>query len=266
MKNFKFILMILFLLFISNLLRINNSKPKLIISKEQHSYNFDTSLLKIFSLGQNRLIADFLWITTLINGDLEHVEKEKKSWMYYRFLTISELSPYFYENYLYGGIYLSVIKDDIRGAKTIYEKGLLYYPNDFWINYNSAFNDFFELGLKKDAILKYKKVLNLPEAKVHSRYLPSLVARLEADTGGIEEAFIMLYSNYLSTSEGAFKDKLHTNLYSLKAEIDLGCLNSLKKNCKMIDFDGKEYLKIKGKYKASKGWKKFRTYKKRGTN
>ena len=49
------------------------------------------------------------------------------------------------------------------------------------------------------------------------------------------------------------------NLYALKSEIDLKCLNSQGSNCDKVDFDGNYYLLApNGIYYASKKWKNSR--------
>ncbi|PIK14473.1 hypothetical protein [Halobacteriovorax sp. JY17] len=198
----------------------------------------------------------------MLEGDTERV-KDGNSWMYYRFKSISSLEPLFYENYVYGGVYLSIIKDDVEGAADIYNLGLKYYKNDFWLNYNGAFNDYFELQDQESALKKYKVALKSPEAKNHSKYLPSLVSRIQAESGGLKEAFIILINHYNNTPKGSLRKKLKENLYGLKAEIDLDCLNNYMSNCEKVDFNGLPYLLKDGKYKAQQEWKKFRPKKRR---
>lgn len=262
MNKYFSIFIILTFLTISNFVNSKISFPKLKTSKEKNSYNFDNSLIRIFSIGQKRIISDLLWVNTLLMGDEERVD-DKNSWMFHRFITISKLEPMFYENYKYGGLYLSVIKDDVNGAKELYDLGLKSYPNDFWLNYNAAFNDYFELGNIEDALKKFKICLQSPIAKNHAEYLPSLIARIEASTGGLNEAFVILLNHYNNTPEGLLKERLYENVYALKSEIDLDCLNSGATNCHKKDFDGVNYLLKNGRYSSIKKWDIFRPKKRR---
>ncbi len=262
MKKYITLIIIPTFLIISNVLKDNIRLPALNISREERSLNFNQSLVNIFSVGQKRLVSSLFWIHTMLESDIERV-RDGNSWMYYRFKTISSLDPFFYQNYLYGGLYLSIIKDDVIGAADIYNLGLQEYKNDFWLNYNSAFNDYFELGNKESALRKYKVALNSPEAKPHSRYLPGLISRIQAETGGLEEAFTLLLNHYNNTPRGKLKDRLKDNLYSLKAEIDLNCLNDQKENCQSVDLDGNKYIKIDNKFRAVKVWKKYRPSKRK---
>lgn len=125
--------------------------PIIVLNKQNTALNVNKNLLLFFNIGNKRLISDLLWVQTLLESDEEHYGKnDLNSWMYLRFLSISLLDPLFFENYMYGGLYLSIVKDDVLGAAEIFEKGLIYYPDNYNLNYYAGFNYYFELGdLKK---------------------------------------------------------------------------------------------------------------------
>ena len=245
------------LFIISHFLDIYLAKPKIRLSREDTSYTLNTTGLKLVSMGSRRLVSSLLWTSTLLFSDTEHVKDEKNSWMFYRFKTISELEPEFYPNYLFGGIYLSIIKDDLLGAKYIYEKGLDHFPNDFKLVYNSAFNYLYELGDIKSALPLYRKLISMPESQ-KLRWLPSLVAKLERNQYDSKAAFQVLYETYKNAKDEFFKQRLHNILYSLKAEIDLNCLNShIDKVCSYVDFDGESYQVKDGFYRSNRPLEKL---------
>lgn len=231
-------------------------KPNINISQEIRSYTFNKNFLDTFSLGNRRLVSSFLWTKTLIESDIEHVN-DKKSWMYYRFDTISHLDPFFYENYLFGGIYLSIIKDDLTGAADIYEKGLLHYPTDYRLLYNAAFNYYFEMGNKEKALEKYNLLLHHPYAK-NFKILPRLIATISNDSEDKELGFQLLLESYLKMDEGILKERTHQSLYALRSEIDLNCLNKKGTNCKRYDLNGKPYFYEDGIWKAESFYKKLK--------
>ncbi|MGZ3810010.1 MAG: hypothetical protein ACXVCE_18140, partial [Bacteriovorax sp.] len=77
---------------------INNEKPLMFISKQDQSINVNTSLITYVNLGLKRLISSSLWISTIIESDIEHYKKKDlNSWMFLRFNSIAELEPDFYE-------------------------------------------------------------------------------------------------------------------------------------------------------------------------
>jgi len=252
------------LLVIANNIQSKLKKPIVRVSKQQTAVNIDSKVLSIISVGNQRLFSSLLWIQTLIESDIEHYKsKNLNSWMYLRFKTIADLTPLFYENYLYGGQYLSIIKDDDIGAKKIYQRGLKYYPDDYYLNYNTAFHYYYELYDLNNALKIYDKIKFSPEAP---KFLPSLVARMKSQEGDLTEALELLLTTNNSTPENSpLKERLQQSIYSLRAEIDLNCLNKFFKNCNKKDFDGIPYKwsqKTKS-YHAVKAWKPFRPYQKK---
>ena len=117
------LLSILFFLIYSWNLKKNNPRPIIKVSEQNSQINFNKNALKVLSLGQARLISSIIWVQTLMESDLEHYKNnDLNSWMYLRFDSITQLDPLFYEAYLWGGIYLSIVKDDAYGAKSLYQK------------------------------------------------------------------------------------------------------------------------------------------------
>lgn len=244
-----------------NILYTSAKKPKLIIDPQKEVVNINPNLMKIISVGESRMIASFLWVTTLLRSDLKHYEKnDYNNWMFLRLKLITNLSPSFYEAYLYGGIYLSIIKDDDLGAKYIYDKGVEKFPNDNKLLFNSGFHHFSELSDYKAASLLLERAL---QNGAKQPFLPTLVARLKSGDGNLLDALNLLENTLQSTPAGTpIYSKITSALYAINAEIDLECLNSGKSHCKRIDYLGNFYLRKSGKYLAVKKWRKFRIKKK----
>ena len=235
----------------------NGKKPALSITQQKKAINLESNFLKITSVGHRRLISSFLWIETLLNSDLNHYEEgDLKDWMYLRFNTITDLDPYFYEAYLYGGIYLSIIKDDERAASKIYSKGMIAFPNDFYLLLNASFHYYYELNDIDKSLELLSKIYDHPKAP---SYLPSLYARLKSTKGDLKSALALVYSFYQNAPEdSAVKNSYAHKAYAIKAEIDLNCLNKNLDNCEKVDFFGKPYLKEDGKFYAQEEWKPFK--------
>jgi tetratricopeptide (TPR) repeat protein len=240
-----------------NLLYIATKKPKLIINLQKEIVNINPDFVKVVSLGQNRLISSFLWISTLLRADLKHYDKnDYNSWMFLRLKLITSLSPMFYETYLYGGIYLSIIKDDDLGAKYIYDKGIEIYPKDHRLLYNSGFHHFSELSDYPMAITLFQKALD--NGATHP-VLPTLIARLKAGEGNMEDAKILLINTLKTTPKESFiYQRITFAIYAITAEMDLNCLNNQGTACNKYDYNGKKYIKKNGIYKSSIEWQKFR--------
>lgn len=264
-KSIKFIFQIfaiLILLSISFWFKQKYKFPKITITKQHSSINLNPQFFKVFSLGLQRLYSSVLWVITLGDSDLEHYkEQDLNSWMYLRFNTITNIEPLFLEVYNFGGLYLSIIKDDDVGAKKIFDKGLLLYPKDKDLLFYSAYHYHFELADIKQAISLYERLVPIPGSR---KNLPSLISKLKADLGDISSALLTIREALKSKNlHPAMRKKFETNGYALKAEIDLTCLNNKNTNCDMIDFFGTPYEKGPDKkFRAKQTWKPLKSFKK----
>lgn len=236
------IIILIILLVISGIININTQKPVIAIDKQQSAVNLNNNFINVFDLGQKRLISSLLWITTLIESDIEHYGgKDLKSWLYLRFNTIAYIDPLFLMNYQFGGLYLSIVKDDLIGAEDIFLKGLKQYPNDYKLNYNLGFLYAIEQSYYKKAIPYLEKVKDDPRAP---RFLESLIIKVKHEvTNNRELSLKLLEDLYKKTEAQAIKDKIFVEMYQLKALIDLECLNGPRKNCDKYDLNQQPYLK-----------------------
>jgi tetratricopeptide (TPR) repeat protein len=260
------ILSCLFILIVHYQLNSRIERPILSPSLQESALNFNEQLVQIFSVGQKRLLSSLLWVHTLMISDTEHYDGESlRSWMFLRFNLITKLDPRFYEAYLYGGLYLSVVKDDTEGAKVLYEKGLKIYPEDFWLRFYNGYNYYYEIGDHAKAIENFEIAANHPEVHLRVAFLPSLLARLKAEEFDAQAAFDLLYPIYNSSAiEGNIREHQERILYALRAEIDLDCLNSQQLHCNRIDFRGDRYVRgHDGVYSAQHEWTKIRPYRMR---
>lgn len=236
-----------------------SKKPPIVVDKQSSAVNVNWTFLKILSAGNKRLISDVLWIQTLLESDLEHYrKKDLNSWMYLRFRTIAELEPQFYENYLYGGMFLSIIKDDLEGAADIYERGIKMYPNDYRLHYNAGFNYYFEMGRFEEGLNLLEKIVDHPDA---SQGLPLIINKIRFETGaGYEVALDFIKKQLELTKDPVLEKKLAGDYYALKAQRDLECLNEGRTNCDYLDAEGNSYRKIGSSWEAKKKFIPYRIH------
>lgn len=238
-------------------------RPAIFVSAQDSSVNFSTNFLKLGSFGNKRLISDVLWTQTLLQSDLEqYKKKDLNNWMFLRFKTISDLDPLFYENYLYGGQFLSVIKDDLDGASIIFEKGLNLYPDDYQLNYFAGFMYYFEKNDFQQGLAKMGKIQFHSKAPV---YFPSIVNKLKLESGNVSltTIFSLVHDQFKASKDEALQKKLSKDLYAIKAEIDLKCLNNKETGCELLDFYGYAYIKKNDVYHTQQEFLPYRI-KKRG--
>lgn len=225
----------------AGLLNTRIEKPNILISKQDSALNIQSGVLTSLHAGHKRFITSILWIQTLLEADEQHYEKKDlNSWMFLRFLNISLLDPNFYENYLYGGQLLGIIKDDLEGAEYLYTRGLKYFPDDYSLNFNSGFTLYFEMDKLLEGLSRFKKIEKNPKTPF---LIQSLIKKIEFQSSrDYDSALEFLAYNLSITKEDYIKEKLKRDFYSLKAERDLECLNKNLKTCDKHDANGDLYL------------------------
>ncbi|HXH31686.1 MAG TPA: hypothetical protein VNJ01_12805 [Bacteriovoracaceae bacterium] len=242
------------------IINTRTDKPILNLSKQDTALNINKDLLVFLSAGNKRLITDLLWVQTLIESDVEHYNKrDLNNWLFLRFNTIASLDKLFYENYLYGGLFLGIMKDDLEGADALYSKGIRYFPDDYQLNYNAGFLNYYELGNAKKGLAYLEKIQNHSKAPP---FISSIVNKLKVEAGAtLDEIFILVQHHLNSTPDETLKRKLRQDLYAIKAEIDLKCLNHGGTTCNLRDVEGNSYVNTGGKFHSVKKFLPYRIYK-----
>ena len=222
-------------LMIAGYLNQNLNKPKIIVPKQKSAVNINDQVLLVVSAGQRRLLSSFFWITTLLESDLDRFRSEQSE-----------------------DKYSNIVTDDLEGSNYIFMKGLETYPDNFELNYNLAYLLAFEMGRFKEAAFYYSKIVDDPKSPVHTR---SLIAKLQYQSGtGLDEAYKAVLDLYQREKTDFLKVKYRKDLYAIKAEIDLNCLNLLKKGCSKRDFDSNPYLYGNGKYYSAKQYARYKLF------
>lgn len=237
-------------------------RPKVDISNQESVINFNEKFIKPLTLGQSRLLSSLLWAEVLIKAGTKHYEgNDLGNWMFLRLKLITTLDPYFYEAYLYGGVYLSIVHDDDYGAEFIYDRALKYYPKDLRILLNSSFHYYFELGKAEKASLIMEKILELPNPPPH---IPSLLARIKASLGKLEDAYKIVKLTYDNVPDDSpLKEGFKVKLNNIQTEIDLKCLNNNEIGCNFTNLYGEPYQRnAEGKFYSARKWEPYRTKKK----
>lgn len=235
---------------VANIAAKKKEPPTIVISKQDSSFNLKNNYWNYVNYGQKRLLSSLYWIATILESDHEHYkQKDLNSWMFLRFKTISELEPMFYQNYKFSGIYLSIVKDDLEGASYMYDKGLSFYPDDYYLLSNAAFHYRFEV---KDQEKAYNLFLTLSKNHQLPPYLLGSFAKMQSEINPQDALNTISEVQKQFPKENSIYKKLEEYRYALRAQIDLKCLNEKKLNCNKFDLEGRPYLFKNGQFKAEK--------------
>ncbi len=148
--------------------------------------------LKHFHLGYNSVVADSLWLRVIQNFDYCPEKPCNKGWVFQMIDIITDMQPDFRYAHRAGAEVLSISVEDKEGARLIYEKALLNYPNYWAIHYSAAYFYSQEMQNPERAakLLKAAADIGGPE------WLYSLAGKLYTQSGKLDLAILTL-KNYL---------------------------------------------------------------------
>ncbi len=189
------------------------------LAKVNSAYLAPPQHIKQFSFGYDESLADSIWLRVVQDIDYcdkkalggasaAHVEQadqvvknnsdmiqkggfrandtdrcRDQSWVYSMLDAVTTLAPRFRIPYSVGGTLLSVIVRDYGGASIIFDRGVARFPNDWQLEYKSAFHYLYDMDDKKKAAALLVQAAN----NGGPQWLFSLAAKLYTAEG---QAFI----------------------------------------------------------------------------
>ncbi|MBC6415262.1 MAG: hypothetical protein GDA46_02605 [Bdellovibrionales bacterium] len=217
-------LILSFLFFGVNLLFFQKSFQK----KDKPLFYFAPSKnIKHFSLGFQEIYADILWMRLLQNVDFCSSQKglpiydgEKKyeckeGWSYKMTEAITELSPRFLAPYELVTPIMSIIMGDKLGAKKIYDKALINFPNNWRLHFNASYHYLIELENHEKAIPLLLKTADLGGPF----WLYSLAAKSSKKIGKLLMAKEILQEAIKNNRSKKFREKFKKELKEVEKQI-----------------------------------------------
>jgi len=171
--------------------------------------SFSPDSLQLMSFGYPRVLSNLLWLRFLQYTPIKKVPKNEVSWVYLDLDAIGSLDPEFLPTFEHGGIFLSVITEDKKGAELLLNKGVELYPDRWRLRAFLAYHYQFELLEPEKAYLHYKIGSELPGAPP---LLGILAARYMAKASSIEDSVNFLRGLQKSTSDETIKEKLENKI------------------------------------------------------
>jgi hypothetical protein len=175
------------------------------------SYSADT--LRAMSFGYSRMMSSLLWLRFLQHTPPKKVEPGQVSWIYRDLDAVTEIDPDFYPAYEMGGIFLSVITEDQKGAEQILLKGAEHFPERWRIRAYLAYHYELEMNRPDLALHQYEAGSRLPGA-------PSLLAAragsLLAQERGREHGIRFLEEMIKDTKDPVFRERFEERLKRLR--------------------------------------------------
>lgn len=112
--------------------------------------------VEYFTFGYSEAIADGLWIRAIQDFDFCDQEIGRQlckgqGWLYHMLDTITTLSPQNLIVFRTGPLELTIVVNDVEGASKLFDKAVLYFPDDWIILSRAAYHALYEEHDKKKA-------------------------------------------------------------------------------------------------------------------
>lgn len=180
-------------------------------------------------LGTRILVADLLWIDTLIKADIVHT-KESFTPLFHATKAIVTLDPDNVYAYYVMGLYLSVIKDDIKGATEILREGaeyletLLELPAGAWrVPFTLGYNLLFEEQAIDEGTDWIRKAAQMPGAP---KYVKDLGEHVSTEQGKLEVGSRVLSELYRHLTNPEDKKRVEKKMLDVAERQELLDLNT----------------------------------------
>ena len=178
--------------------------------------------LNVVSLGYDAVVADYLWVRSVIYfGDQVETHDDFR-WVKHYFNLITELNPNFVAPYEFGGIVLAVDLKDVDASIIILNKGMRNVPQSYeryWLlTFYQAFNYMVYKEDYEKAAQYLKKTIKYQKAP---KYIPILLTRLYAGAGNENLALDFIDSFQKTTDNQFIIDALQRRKFELRISSDI---------------------------------------------
>ncbi len=187
---------------------------KIVFAFNENFTNFSAPTLRAMTFGYSRAATAFLWLHFLSQTPPRKVEKNQVSWIYRDLDAITEIDPDFYPAYEHGGIFLSVITEDKRGAEQIMLKGTRVFPDRWRIRAFLGYHYQFELNEPEKAAEQYLAGAKLPGA---SFLLGLMASSYIKKTEGADQSISFLENLLKDTKDPLMRARFEEKLKKLRA-------------------------------------------------
>jgi hypothetical protein len=183
----------------------NRLKDEIVFSFNGDMVSYPANLLRLSSFGYGHSASSLLWLRFLQQTPPRKVEADQLSWIYYDLDAVTELDPDFVPAYEHGGIFLSVVTEDKRGAEQIFLKGVERYPDRWRIRAYLAYHYRWELNEPEKAGEQYIAAAGLPGAPTIVKVAAASAIAKKGDSGS---GITLLESILKSTHEPGARKRI----------------------------------------------------------
>lgn len=210
-----------YLICLSHLSLMRKELPK----GEEINTILPTSVLKITSLDNDGMVADFLYLkglvfhgSTYVKGKQRKVKEWEYTWLYNALKASTDLDPHFLDPYFLANGVLTWEAKRVREANSLLEKGTRYRDWDYWLPYYLGFNYYYFLNDNN----KSSEVLMVASKRPGAgSFIPYFAARLAYQGNKTENAIIFLEEVLRTTKDKTMRKDYETRLETFKRILSL---------------------------------------------
>ncbi len=188
------------------------------------------------SFGFTSLAADYYWLEAVqLVGAPTHADPSAfAEQIGQRLDIVTQLDPWVDHPYRFGAVWMIDSEKSVRHADELLQRGIAYHPTDWRDRFYLGFNQFFYLEQNEAAANTLEAATRYPGAPV---YLSRLVARLRADSDGLESAAIFLGELIRHAPDGRARAEYEKALDEIETE----------RRARFLDQARAEYVRRNGK-------------------
>jgi hypothetical protein len=171
---------------------------------------------RVASLGFQPLVADFYWMQAVQVVGAEISNPARHGPLLGRLVdVVTTVDPWVGHPYRFAAHWMTGSAEDVRFANHLLERSLEYHPDDWRNPFYLGFNRFYYLGDNQGAADALDRAAGLPGAP---SYVGRLVARLRADTAGLETSAAFLAELVRSSEDPQARAQYEAALQEIDTE------------------------------------------------
>ncbi|MCH2184802.1 hypothetical protein MK280_02915 [Myxococcota bacterium] len=145
---------------------------------------------QVLSLGFESVLSDYYWLKAVqVAGGSRTPGPEQGEYIARLIDLVTYLNPHVGHAYRFAAIWLIQSEKQVREANRLLRRGIEHHPDEWRNWFYLGFNHFYYLDEIEEAAQNLSVASQLPGAPL---YLSRLVARLQAESGGLEVAQTLL--------------------------------------------------------------------------
>ena len=151
----------------------------------------EPQVARVMSMGFEALVSDYYWLKAVqvAGGNRSTGREEYGNYLARLVDLVTSLNPHVGHAYRFAAVWLTQSEQEVREANRLLRRGIEHHPEDWRNWFYLGFNQFYYLGENEKAADTIAVASDLPRAPA---YLSRLVARLKAESGGLEVAEVLL--------------------------------------------------------------------------